>query len=102
MEMSRPPTDLDAILESIRQRIVDPSALSSKAPPEMPPSPPAPPVARAGRLLDAPVVDASGVTVEALVTAVLEPLLRQWLDANMPEIAERVAQAEILRLTGQT
>jgi cell pole-organizing protein PopZ len=36
-----------------------------------------------------------------LFTAVLEPMLRQWLDANLPEICERIAQAEIRRLTGQ-
>ena len=96
MAMSRPPTDLDAILESIRQRIADPSAV--------PPPPAPPPVtigARAARIIDAPVVAAGNVSVEALVTAVLEPLLHQWLDANMPEIAERVAMAEIRRLTGQ-
>ena len=42
-----------------------------------------------------------GTTVEALFTALLEPMLRQWIDANLPEICERVAQAEIRRLTGQ-
>ena len=93
--MSRPPTDLDAILESIRQRIADPAAPAAPLPP---PGPPAP---RPAQLVDAPVIANGGVTVEALVTAVLEPLLRDWLDANMPEIAERVAQAEISRLTGQ-
>ena len=93
--MSRPPTDLDAILESIRQRVTDPSAV--------PPAPTAwPPLAaRPERLVAAPVVTAGGVTVDALVTAVLEPLLREWLDANMPEIAERVARAEIRRLHGE-
>ena len=95
MSMSRPPTDLDAILESIRQRIADPAAPAAPLPP---PGLPAP---RPARLVDGPVIANGGVTVEALVTAVLEPLLRDWLDANMPEIAERVAQAEIRRLTGQ-
>lgn len=92
--MSRPPTDLDAILESIRQRMVDPSAV-----PPPPRSAPTPVAARTERLVSAPVVAAGGVSVEALVTAVLEPLLQAWLDANMPEIAERVARDEIRRLT---
>jgi hypothetical protein len=96
--MSRQPTDLDAILESIRQRMVDPEAAPVPPPQSSAPSPPAP---RPDRLVAAPVVAAGGVSVEALVTAVLEPLLREWIDANMPEIAERVAQAEIRRLTGQ-
>ena len=95
--MSRPPTDLDAILESIRQRVIDPSAV-----PPPPRSVPTPVAARPERLVQAPVVAAGGISVEALVTAVLEPLLRDWLDANMPEIAERVARDEIRRLTGGT
>ncbi len=94
--MSRPPTDLDAILESIRQRIVDPDATPAPLP-----SAPAPVAPRPQRLVEAPLLAAGGVSVEALVTAVLEPLLREWLDANMPEIAERVARAEIQRLTGR-
>jgi hypothetical protein len=95
--MSRQPTDLDAILESIRQRMVDPEAAPAPPPQSSAPAP----APRPDRLVAAPVVAAGGVSVEALVTAVLEPLLREWIDANMPEIAERVAQAEIRRLTGQ-
>jgi hypothetical protein len=93
-DMSSTPTDLDAILESIRSRITD--EVAAAAPPPLPDLP-----AKPVRLVPAPVVDSTGVTIEALFTAILEPMLRQWLDANLPEICERAAQAEIKRLTGQ-
>jgi hypothetical protein len=91
--MTAKPTDIDAILESIRTRVTGEVAATVAPPPALPPKP--------ARLLPTPVVDATGVTVEALFTAVLEPMLRQWLDAHLPEICERIAQAEIRRLTGQ-
>jgi cell pole-organizing protein PopZ len=92
--MSEAPTDFDAILESIRTRVTGEVA-ATVVPPvaELP--------AKAKKLLPTPLVDASGTTVEALFTALLEPMLRQWIDANLPEICERIAQAEIRRLTGQ-
>lgn len=93
-DMSSTPTDLDAILESIRSRVT--GEVAAAAPPPLPDLP-----AKPARLAPAPVVDATGTTVEALFTAILEPMLRQWLDANLPEICERAAQAEIKRLTGQ-
>ena len=90
--MTATPPDLDAILESIRARVVGEVA----APPPAPAAP-----ARPGKLTPTPVIDAAGTTVEALFTALLEPMLRQWIDAHLPEICERAAQAEIRRLTGQ-
>lgn len=42
---------------------------------------------------------ADGITLEALVRSMLEPMLKAWLDANLPEIVDRAAQAEIARLT---
>ena len=93
--MSATPSDFDAILESIRTRVTG-EAVETLAPPPVRDLPPKP-----ARLVPAPVVDSSGITVEALFTAVLEPMLRQWIDANMPEICERIAQQEIRRLTGQ-
>lgn len=93
--MSNAPTDLDAILESIRSRVTGEVTAATPQPlPDLPGKP--------ARLVPPPVVDAGGVTVEALFTAVLEPMLRQWLDANLPEICERAAQSEIKRLTGQS
>jgi uncharacterized protein len=93
--MTSTPADLDAILESIRLRVSgEASAAITAAPvPDLPKKP--------ARLIPAPVIDGAGVSVEALFTALLEPMLRQWIDANLPEICERVAQQEIRRLTGQ-
>lgn len=93
-DMSSTPTDLDAILESIRSRVT--GEVVAAAPPPLPDLP-----AKPARLTPAPLVDATGTTVEALFTAILEPMLRQWIDANLPEICERVAQDEIRRLTSQ-
>lgn len=92
--MSSDPTDFDAILESIRTRVTGEVAAAAPLPvPELSP--------KARTLLPTPVVDAAGTTVEALFTAILEPMLRQWIDANLPEICERIAQEEIRRLTNQ-
>lgn len=93
MSMTAKPDDFDAILESIRTRVSGDVTAALAPPPE--------PAPRPQRLLTTPVVDSTGITVEALFTAVLEPMLRQWLDAHLPEICERIAQAEIRRLTGQ-
>ena len=49
----------------------------------------------------APPVVAGDITLEALVRTALEPLLKAWLDANLPEIVDRAAQAEIARLTSR-
>ena len=86
-------TDLDAILESIRARV------AGEAP--APPPPTAPLSPRPPKLVTAPLTGAPDVTVDALMTAVLEPLLRQWIDAHLPEICERIAREEITRLTGR-
>lgn len=94
--MTNTPTDLEAILESIRTRVTGEAAAEIAPPPEVPLP------RKAAKLLPTPLVDASGITVEALLTTLLEPMLRQWLDAHLPEICERIAQQEIRRLTGQS
>jgi uncharacterized protein len=38
-------------------------------------------------------------TVEALVRELLKPLLKEWLDANLPTIIERMVEGEIERLS---
>lgn len=42
--------------------------------------------------------EASGVTVEQLVVDLLTPMLRDWLDKNLPEIVERVVEQEVKKL----
>ncbi len=39
-------------------------------------------------------------SVNALVEAALKPMLKQWLDAHLPEIVERLVSREIGRITG--
>jgi cell pole-organizing protein PopZ len=41
----------------------------------------------------------SGMTVEDMVADMLHPMLREWVDANLPAIVERIVEREILRLT---
>jgi cell pole-organizing protein PopZ len=45
-----------------------------------------------------PVV-ASGKTVEELVKETLRPMLKEWLDQNLPHVVERYVEREIVRLT---
>lgn len=40
------------------------------------------------------------VSVNALVEATLRPMLKQWLDANLPSIVETLVAKEIARITG--
>lgn len=43
--------------------------------------------------------DAAPNTLEGLVREMLKPMLREWLDANLPDIVERTVAREIARLT---
>ena len=40
-------------------------------------------------------------TLEGLVREMLRPMLREWLDANLPELVEQMVAREIARITGQ-
>jgi uncharacterized protein len=42
---------------------------------------------------------ASGNTVEAMVMQMLKPMMKEWLDANLPAIVERIVTLEIRKLT---
>lgn len=98
--MSELPPNIDAILASIRSRMTEEGSAS---PPPPPPPEPEPEVAAMPPAPDLGQVEVGGqaTTLEALVKSMLEPMLQAWLDANMPEIVERLAQAEIKRLTGR-
>ena len=45
-----------------------------------------------------PQRDPDGKTVEQMAREVMRPLIKDWLDANLPEIVERLVQREIERL----
>lgn len=40
-------------------------------------------------------------TLEGLVREMLKPMLRDWLDANLPQIVEAMVAREITRITGR-
>ena len=46
-----------------------------------------------------PVVGSNGKTVEDLVKEMLRPMLKDWLDRNLPQMVERYVEREIVRLT---
>ena len=46
-------------------------------------------------------VGGQGGTVEDLVIEILRPMMREWLDQNLPIIVERIVQKEIRRLVRQ-
>lgn len=41
-------------------------------------------------------------TLEGLVREMLRPMLKQWLDANLPELVEGMVAKEIARITGRS
>jgi len=43
--------------------------------------------------------DGADNTLEGLVRELLKPMLREWLDANLPELVERIVAREIERIT---
>ena len=94
--MSELPPNIDAILASIRSRMNDDVTVPLKPVVIEPPS-----VVMAVPDVGAVVMEGSAMTIDGLVRSMLEPLLKAWLDANMPEIVERMAQAEIRHLTGR-
>ena len=42
-----------------------------------------------------------GPTIEDVVRAELRPLLKQWLDTNLPSLVERLVRAEIERVVSR-
>ena len=52
----------------------------------------------ANRTNAGPVLGATGRTVEDLVVEALRPMLREWLDANLPKLTERLVKREIARI----
>ena len=80
---------------------------------ETPPQPPAAPIVSAeaaaasrgaldqlSRMMVKPEPGSDG-SLEGLVRELLRPLLRDWLDAHLPDLVETMVQGEIRRITGQ-
>ena len=47
----------------------------------------------------APHATGGDLTVNAMVRELLQPLLADWIDRNLPDMVERLVQAEIRRMT---
>lgn len=41
----------------------------------------------------------SGITVEDMVAAMLKPMMKEWLDKNLPSIVERIVEIEVRKLS---
>ena len=52
------------------------------------------------RLIVKPEIAGSD-TLEGLVREMLKPMLKDWLDAHLPALVERVVAQEVARITGQ-
>lgn len=114
---SAAPPPADPLLEAMPAQAGPPSAKEAVAPPGplgLPPSPTlmAPETAAAAatsvgslvRTLTAErttQVYTGGPTIEDMVRAELRPLLKQWLDANLPGMVERLVRVEIERVLGR-
>lgn len=58
------------------------------------------PLEQLSRLIVKPEV-AGNDTLEGMVREMLRPMLRDWLDANLPRMVEDMVQREITRITGR-
>ncbi|MFC0306028.1 DUF2497 domain-containing protein, partial [Rhizorhabdus histidinilytica] len=47
----------------------------------------------------APRATGGDVTLDALVREMLQPMLADWIERNLPDMVERLVQAEIRRMT---
>jgi len=47
-------------------------------------------------------LDGTGRTLEELVKELLRPMLKNWLDNNLPPLAQRLVEREISKLAGRT
>ncbi len=54
------------------------------------------------RMSDIPLGDGGPTSIESMVRDMLRPLLKQWLDSNLPHLVERVVQDEVSRLVRDT
>jgi cell pole-organizing protein PopZ len=47
------------------------------------------------------IVRQGETSLEGMVREMMRPMLAQWLDANLPDIVERLVKAEIARIAGK-
>ena len=88
LELDDPVTDGDGLVSedaasASRQSLAALAALREPAPEPAPPAP------------------AGDGALEAVVREMLKPLLKDWLDRNLPDMVEELVTREIARITGQ-
>lgn len=126
LELSTPATEAPAAMADDDLLVFDTPAEPEPPPPlppvmaepEPPPRPAAPPVEHrpVDAIMSAPVAsqaagsftrlagslrltDTHGQTVEGVVRELLQPMLREWLDTNLPAIVEAKVEAELDRIS---
>src|SRR3546814_4929413 len=57
-------------------------------------------LASLSKLIVKPEIEGSD-TLQGMVEDMLRPMLRDWLDAHLPELVEKMVAREITRITGQ-
>ena len=103
--------DEDEVLE-LSDPVPGPAIRATAIPPQAPAQPaPEPILSRAtadttrsaldalSRLLVKPERESDG-TLEGLVREMLRPMLREWMDANLPNMVETLVAREIAKITG--
>ncbi|MBX9815378.1 MAG: DUF2497 domain-containing protein [Sphingomonas sp.] len=111
LELSDPLADSPAEPEPAPMPITRPTARPAPAVPSAPAEPEIAAIAsprtaaaargaldNLARLMVKPEPESDG-TLEGLVRELLRPMLREWLDANLPEIVEAMVAREIERIT---
>jgi uncharacterized protein len=53
------------------------------------------------RLVVKPAIEGTD-TLEGMVREMLKPMLKEWLDTNLPEVVERVVAQEVARISGRS
>ena len=59
-------------------------------------------LASLSRMMVKPEDAAAENTLEGLVREMLRPMLKEWLDARLPEMVEAMVAKEIARISGQS
>jgi cell pole-organizing protein PopZ len=112
-----PVANEDVLVLDSSMMVPDPHENNTQQGPEPPPPPPAtslvaPAAAAAaassmGALVRTLAADramqvhSGGPTIEDIVRGEIRPLLKEWLDTNLPSLVERLVRAEIERVVGR-
>ncbi|MBY0563861.1 MAG: DUF2497 domain-containing protein [Hyphomonadaceae bacterium] len=110
LQVDLPAVDDDLVFEAVEEAVAQETpAPVARAPVQMMPEPESdvilsPPTASAAagalaRLADTlRIADTPGQTVEGVVRELLKPMLKEWLDRNLPAIVEARVEAELERI----